>query len=70
MGKLICTLIFLSISFSQNLYNREALSKRNANYEIDVRLEPETKQLFGHQIIKWKNISSIETNELWFHLYI
>jgi hypothetical protein len=45
------------------------LSPRNANYEIDVRLDSETKMLAGRQIVEWRNIQDQPTDELWFHLY-
>lgn len=46
-----------------------ALSPRNANYTIDVRLDPETRTLEGSQRLTWTNIQSRATNRLWFHLY-
>ncbi len=48
---------------------QEPLSPRNANYLIDVRLDPETKILDGRQVLRWTNIQSTPTDELWFHLY-
>ena len=44
-------------------------SPRNANYLIDVKLDPETKILDGRQVLTWRNIQSEPTDELWFHLY-
>ena len=44
-------------------------SPRNANYSIDVRLDPERRNLTGREVLTWRNISSITTNELQFHLY-
>ena len=46
-----------------------ALSPRNANYEIDVRLDPEARLLRGAQTVTWRNIRDAPTGELWFHLY-
>jgi peptidase M1-like protein len=45
------------------------LSPRNANYEIDVRLDPDAKTLRGRETIHWRNISGQPTSELQFHLY-
>jgi hypothetical protein len=46
-----------------------ARSPRNANYEIDVRLEPGDRTLHGRERIRWRNISANPTSELQFHLY-
>jgi len=46
------------------------LSPRNANYDIEVTLIPETKMLIGKETVKWTNITSQATNELQFHLYL
>ncbi len=45
------------------------LSPRNANYTMQVKLNPETKILEGTQTIRWRNISQVPANDLWFHLY-
>ena len=45
------------------------LSPRNANYEIDVRLDPDAKTLTGRETIHWRNITGQPTSELQFHLY-
>lgn len=47
----------------------EALSPRNANYEIQVTLNPETKILDGRETIRWRNITEATASDLWFHLY-
>ena len=44
-------------------------SPRNANYSIDVRLDSERRTLTGREVLTWRNISSITTTELQFHLY-
>ena len=46
-----------------------ARSARNANYAIDVRLEPQDRTLRGRERIRWRNISANPTGELQFHLY-
>ncbi|MCB1035362.1 MAG: M1 family metallopeptidase [Acidobacteria bacterium] len=46
-----------------------ALSRRNASYRIEARLDPETRILEGRQVLTWHNIQSQPATELWFHLY-
>ncbi|MDH3743695.1 MAG: M1 family metallopeptidase [Acidobacteriota bacterium] len=46
-----------------------ALSPRNANYSIDVRLDPEARFLEGRQVVQWRNIQQQPTAELRFHVY-
>ena len=48
---------------------RGALSARNANYTIAVRLDPAAHALHGRETIEWRNISRASTSELRFHLY-
>ena len=45
------------------------LSPRNANYTIEVRLDPETRILTGRQVLEWRNRTQEPASELWFHLY-
>ena len=47
----------------------EPLSPRNANYTIEVRLDPEAKRLEGRQLLRWRNVTDVPTDELRFHLY-
>ena len=49
---------------------KEPLSPRIANYDIDVRLDPQTKMIQGKQLLTWKNTTANETAELQFHLYL
>ena len=44
-------------------------SPRNANYSIDIRLDPDRRTLTGRETVTWRNISNITTQELQFHLY-
>ena len=44
-------------------------SARNANYDIDVRLDPDTHMLEGRELLTWRNDSGRATSELQFHLY-
>ncbi len=46
-----------------------ALSPRNANYTIHVRLDPEARLLTGRQIVRWRNLQARPSHHLWFHLY-
>lgn len=44
-------------------------SPRNASYSIDVTLDPDERRLSGRGILTWRNVSSVTTSELQFHLY-
>jgi hypothetical protein len=44
-------------------------SKRNANYSIDVELDPGSRTLTGRQVLTWRNITPHPTSELRLHLY-
>jgi hypothetical protein len=46
-----------------------ALSPRNANYELDVRLDHASRTLTGSGIIRWRNIGRASTSTLRAHLY-
>ena len=45
------------------------LSPRNANYTIEVRLDPEKKLLTGKVVLEWRNLTLRAARELPFHLY-
>jgi hypothetical protein len=45
------------------------LSARNANYDIDVRLDRATRTLTGTAIIRWRNIGLAPVDSLRVHLY-
>jgi hypothetical protein len=47
----------------------DARSPRNANYEIDARLDDDAKSIRGRETIRWRNITDQSTSELQFHLY-
>jgi hypothetical protein len=47
----------------------EPLSPRNANYRIEVELDPEAKLLRAKETITWKNVQPIAAEDLRFHLY-
>jgi hypothetical protein len=63
--------VFLSVTAALGVAGIEIrpLSPRNANYTIEVRLDPEARTLDGSQILTWRNIQAEATDELWFHLY-
>jgi hypothetical protein len=44
-------------------------SPRNANYSIDVELDPASRTVTGRQVLTWRNITRQPTSELRFHLY-
>jgi len=46
-----------------------ALSPRNANYSIDVRLDHTTHTFIGTEIIRWRNIGHAPADSLRVHLY-
>ena len=46
-----------------------ARSPRNANYSIDVRLDPDTRTLTGRAVLTWRNIATVPAPDLRFHLY-
>ena len=46
-----------------------ARSPRNANYSIDVRLDPNTRALTGRAVLTWRNITTVAAPDLRFHLY-
>ena len=47
----------------------QALSPRNANYTIDVRLDTRARTLSARETLVWTNITTAPTGELQFHLY-
>ena len=44
-------------------------SPRNANYELDVRLDHAARTLTGRGIVRWRNIGHAPTDTLRLHLY-
>jgi hypothetical protein len=56
--------------YSQKPMFQDPYSPRIANYNITVRLEPETKKLHGSQVLTWRNDSKDYISELQFHLYL
>ena len=46
-----------------------SLHRGNASYSIDVGLDTERRTLTGREVLTWRNISGIATDDLQFHLY-
>ena len=46
-----------------------ALSPRNTNYDIDVRLDHSARTLTGTAVMRWRNIGQAPTDSLRLHLY-
>ena len=51
------------------LHTQAAVSARNANYDIDVTLDPATRTLTGREVISWRNIGAIPAYSIRLHLY-
>lgn len=66
----LCTLVFYNIDIKGQQLSDQPLSPRIANYNIDVRLEPEKRLLHGKETITWYNRSQDTIEELQFHLYL
>lgn len=45
------------------------LSPRNANYDIDVTLDPAARTLTGSEVVTWRNIGTMEAYSIRLHLY-
>lgn len=67
--KYLIILLFL-FSFINILAQKKALSPRNANYDMEVSLNTETKIIDGKMKLNWINISPDTITELQFHLYL
>ncbi|TKJ32956.1 peptidase M1 [bacterium (candidate division B38) B3_B38] len=63
-------LVLVSMGAFSCLLAQEPLSKRIANYTMDVRLDPEKKVVSGKEVLTWLNDSEVELSELYFHLYL
>ena len=63
--------ISLTFAFAQPVRAQGAgiLSPRNANYTIEVKLDPDRKMLHGREILTWRNDAGVDAAELRFHLY-
>lgn len=70
MKKLIFNLLVFILGLGATAYGQQALSPRNANYDIEVQLDTATHTLQGQMTLHWRNISQDTLNELQFHLYL
>lgn len=66
---LIAFLFITGYSYPQIIF-KTPLSPRNANYDINVKLDTKTKILDGNEILSWTNMSKDNISELQFHLYL
>lgn len=57
-------------SFSQQIIFPQPLSDRIANYDMNVKLDPEKKIVTGDETLYWENTSGDKISELEFHLYL
>jgi hypothetical protein len=46
------------------------LSPRIANYQIQVKLDPKTHRLAGHERVVWRNTTADVVSDARFHLYL
>ena len=65
----LLSILFVFPAFSQTIF-KKPLSPRNANYNINVKLNPEKKLITGKMQLNWKNITKDTITELQFHLYL
>jgi len=65
----VITMLWSVIS-AQNKMFSTPLSPRIASYQIDVRLDPESRKIVGSEVLTWKNISAEYIPDLRFHLYL
>ncbi len=63
-------IVMLTQSVAGQIIFKKPLSPRNANYKMNVSLDVEKKQIHGHEILTWRNISKDVIRELQFHLYM
>jgi len=69
-SSMVLMLILSTVLFGQKPMFQEPYSPRIANYEISVKLDPETRKLHCSQILSWRNDSDDFFNDLQFHLYL
>lgn len=66
---LVTVLLFQDASPAAAPQAAPSPSPRNANYSIDVELDPASRTITGRSVVAWRNVSSRPTSELQFHLY-
>jgi Peptidase family M1 domain len=63
--------LFLCCAYSSiTLAQNQPLSEQVANYTMQVSLDPDKKEVKGHQTLLWKNTSADTVHELQYHLYL
>ena len=67
---LLALILLASSLFAQPVLFPEPLSPRIANYDIDVKLAPETRTFEARETLTWHNKSLDHITELQFHLYL
>ena len=67
---LVVLLVASSPLLYASVFAETALSKRIANYDIHVTLNPDDKTLEGTELLTWTNPSTDAVTELRFHLYL
>ncbi|MGH7492898.1 MAG: M1 family metallopeptidase [bacterium] len=67
---LLVLVLLASSTHAQPVLFPDPLSPRIANYDIDVRLAPETRMLEAKETLTWHNQSTDHVTELQFHLYL
>ena len=66
---IITFLLFFTSTYAQEILTNP-LSDRITEYDIQVKLDTETKKLNGQMTIKWKNPSQDTVGDLQFHMYL
>ena len=69
MKKLFIFVLIADLVLAQKIFEIP-LSPRIADYDIWVKVDDNSKKLYGYEILKWKNTSPDIINELHFHLYL
>jgi hypothetical protein len=57
------------VALAQSTTVAAPVSPRNASYDIDARLDVETRRLTGTAVVTWRNVTAFQTPELHLHLY-
>ncbi|MBI4809899.1 MAG: M1 family metallopeptidase [Ignavibacteriales bacterium] len=73
--RLQITILFIiyhwaAMTLAQPNLSSQPLSPRIANYDIDVRLDPQRRMFDGHEVLTWFNKTTDKITELQFHLYL
>lgn len=66
---LLAGVLFLQAGPAGQAPESAPLSPRNANYDIDVTLDPAARTLTGSEVVTWRNIGTMEAYSIRLHLY-